>query len=166
MFQIGTLKKLFIIYLAVSGLSYSTCGMWDLSLRRVSFSLVAHELSRTVAYGILVPWSGVNPMSPELEGRFLTTGPLGKYSQTGILLRVKGYPINHFAKLISHSYSTLSIFIFIGWIWNLCGATLWKTALLILLASIVPIFLFFGTTWFHLISILFSRLSLKYMSLY
>ena len=55
MFQIGTLKKLFIIYLAVSGLSYSTCGMWDLSLRRVSFSLVAHELSRTVAYGILVP---------------------------------------------------------------------------------------------------------------
>ena len=58
MFQIGTLKKLFIIYLAVSGLSYSTwglhCGMWDLSLRRVS-SLVAHGLSRTVAYGILVP---------------------------------------------------------------------------------------------------------------
>ena len=51
--KLGCLK--IIIYLAASGLSYSMwglhCGMWDLSLRRVGFSLVvAHGLSCTVAY--------------------------------------------------------------------------------------------------------------------
>ena len=28
--------------------------------------------------GILVPWPGIKPMSPTLEGRFLTVGPPGK----------------------------------------------------------------------------------------
>ena len=32
-----------------------------------------------VAHGILVPWSGIKPMSPALQGRCWTTGPLGRY---------------------------------------------------------------------------------------
>ena len=37
-----------------------------------------HRLSCPKACGILVPWPGIKPMSPTLEGRFLTMGPLGK----------------------------------------------------------------------------------------
>ena len=31
-----------------------------------------------MAHGILVPWPGIEPVSPALQGRFLTTGPPGK----------------------------------------------------------------------------------------
>ena len=40
--------------------------------------VVAHELSCSATYGILVPRSGMEPMSPTLAGGFLTTGPPGK----------------------------------------------------------------------------------------
>ena len=40
--------------------------------------IVAHRLSYPTAYGILVPWPGIEPLSPASEGRFLTTGPPGK----------------------------------------------------------------------------------------
>ena len=39
-------------------------------------------------YGILVSQSGIEPMSPALEGGFLTTGPRGK-SLYGILEGIK-----------------------------------------------------------------------------
>ena len=43
------------------------------------FSLVAvHRLSCPGACGILVPPPEIEPMSPALEGGFLTTGPPGK----------------------------------------------------------------------------------------
>ena len=35
-------------------------------------------LSCPMACGVLVPWLGIEPSSPALEGRFLTTGPPGK----------------------------------------------------------------------------------------
>lgn len=38
----------------------------------------AHRLSYPVVCGIFVPWSGIKPESPELEGGFLATGPPGK----------------------------------------------------------------------------------------
>ena len=38
-------------------------------------SLAGHGLSCTMACGILVPRPGIEPMSPVLENRFLTTGP-------------------------------------------------------------------------------------------
>ena len=45
----------------------------------MGFSLAAaHGLSFPMACGILVPPSGIEPMTPALESRFLTTGPLGK----------------------------------------------------------------------------------------
>ena len=46
---------------------------------RCSISLVAvHRLSCSMACGSLVPWWGIIPRSPALEGRLLTTGPPGK----------------------------------------------------------------------------------------
>ena len=85
------LFKYLFIYLAALGLSCSMgdlrCGMWGLSLWYAGFSLVAaHRLSCPVACGILVPWPGIEPMSPALEGGFLTTGPPGK-SQEQIFFR-------------------------------------------------------------------------------
>jgi len=47
--------------------------------RRGDFSLVVVlRLSCPVTYGTLVPQAGIEPASLALEGRFLTTGPLGK----------------------------------------------------------------------------------------
>ena len=40
--------------------------------------LVVHRLGCSKACGILFPWPGIEPESPALQGRFLTTGPLGK----------------------------------------------------------------------------------------
>ena len=40
-------------------------------------SLVAYALSCSAACGILVPWLGIKPTSPALQGGFLTTGPPG-----------------------------------------------------------------------------------------
>ena len=40
--------------------------------------VVAPWLSCSAAGGFLVPWSGIEAMSPALQGRFLTPGPLGK----------------------------------------------------------------------------------------
>ena len=45
-----------------------------------SGSLVGVYRISPEAYGILVPWPGIKPLSPELKGRFLTTGPPGKSS--------------------------------------------------------------------------------------
>ena len=39
---------------------------------------VVHGLSCSVACGILAPQPGIEPMSPELQSRFSTTGPPGK----------------------------------------------------------------------------------------
>ena len=39
---------------------------------------VAHGLSCSSACGILLPQPGIEPVSPALQGRFLTTGPPGK----------------------------------------------------------------------------------------
>ena len=45
----------------------------------MGFSLVlARRLSCPTACGILVPRPGIEPVSPALEDRFLTTGPPGK----------------------------------------------------------------------------------------
>ena len=76
------------IYLAASGLG---CGMRDLLLRHIGFSLVvahglwntgsvvvARGLRCTAACGILVPQPGIKPVSPALEGRFFTARPPGK----------------------------------------------------------------------------------------
>ena len=45
-------------------------------LRHTGASLVGvRGLSHPMARGILVPWPGIEPTSPALEGGFLTTGP-------------------------------------------------------------------------------------------
>ena len=54
-------------------------------------AVVVHGLSGSVACGILVPQPGVKPVSPALQGRFLTTGPPEKSQQIKIeLLMYRG----------------------------------------------------------------------------
>ena len=48
----------------------------------VQASLVVSGLSYPKACGILVPQPGIEPMSLAFEGRFLTTGPPGKFPRT------------------------------------------------------------------------------------
>ena len=68
--------KVFIdLFLAVSDLNRSSRVL----LHHTGFSLVVtHGLSCPVVCGIFVPWPGIKPSSPALEGGFLTTGPPGK----------------------------------------------------------------------------------------
>ena len=54
-------------------------GGWETFLRGLCWAFtVAHGFSCPEACGILLPWQGIKPKSPALEGRFLTTGPLWK----------------------------------------------------------------------------------------
>ena len=60
----------------------SSCGLW---VPECTGSVVeVLELGCPAACGILVPWPRIEPSSPALEGRFLTTGPPGK--SLGILI--------------------------------------------------------------------------------
>ena len=63
------------LFMAVLGLS---CGTQDPFIVTCRFFVVERRLSGPRASGILVPWPGIEPMFPALEGRFLTTGPPGK----------------------------------------------------------------------------------------
>ena len=57
---------------------HCSCGL-GLVVAVHRLSSVAHGLSRsTVACGILVLLPGIEPPSPALQGRFLTTGSPGK----------------------------------------------------------------------------------------
>ena len=59
----------------------AACGLQSAQaqqLQRVGSLVVACGLSCPVTCGILVSPPGIEPMSPALEGRFLTTGPPGK----------------------------------------------------------------------------------------
>ena len=49
------------------------CG--NLSLQHMNSPVVVRGLSCSAACGILVPGPGIEPMSPALQGGFLTTGP-------------------------------------------------------------------------------------------
>ena len=48
--------------------------------------LASSGVSCPMAYGILVPWPGIEPVSPAWQGRFLTTGPPGRIPKWRILL--------------------------------------------------------------------------------
>ena len=76
------------VYLAASGLGCSGWALccvvgdlplqWILELWHTSSVVVACRLSCSMAGGILIPWPGIEPSSPALQGRFLTSGPQGK----------------------------------------------------------------------------------------
>ena len=61
-------EKKHIYYLAVL---ISSCGTHDLSI-------MVRRLSWPAECRILVPQPGIEPMSPALQGTYLTTGPPGK----------------------------------------------------------------------------------------
>ena len=64
------------IFIASRGLLCSSCGAR--ALECTGSVAVARRLSCLTARGILVPRPGIEPVSPALEGGFLTTGPPGK----------------------------------------------------------------------------------------
>ena len=74
-------KKRFA-YLVASSLSCSTqglrCLLGNLSLQHMNTSWALWLSSCAVACGNLVPRPGIEPKSPALLSRFLTTGPPGK----------------------------------------------------------------------------------------
>ena len=78
-------KKYVFIYLAASGLS---CIIWDLSLQCAGSVAVACGLSCSKVCGILVPRSRIEPMSPALQGRLLTTGPTHLKSRSFIVDKI------------------------------------------------------------------------------
>ena len=77
------LKKYLYLFDCV-GLS---CSMWELPLWRMDSPVLARGLSFSMACRILVPWPGIEPMSPALQGRFSTTELPGK-SQSEFLVEV------------------------------------------------------------------------------
>ena len=50
------------------------CIILDLVLWCMDSLIVVLRLSSSVACGILVPWPGIKPVSPALQGGFVTTG--------------------------------------------------------------------------------------------
>ena len=58
------------------------CITWGLSLWPVDSLVVVCRFSCSMACGSLVPQPGIEPISPTLQGEFLTTGPPGKFFYT------------------------------------------------------------------------------------
>ena len=69
----------------IPALRLSSYGMWAQQLQQVGSLVVVHGFSCPMACGILVPRLGIEPASPVLQGRFLTTRSLG--SPQGITFR-------------------------------------------------------------------------------
>ena len=90
--HVGSCVAVHRLFVAVCGL-LSSCGVWALeyvgsvvgarglsscgsrALEGTGSVVAACGLSCPVACGILVPLPEIEPASPALEGRFLTTGP-------------------------------------------------------------------------------------------
>ena len=63
-------------------MGFSSCDAW--APEHVGSVVVVCWLSCPTAGGIVVPWLGIEPVSPALEGRLFITGPPGK-SQSKLL---------------------------------------------------------------------------------
>ena len=59
-------------------------GTWTHQLQCMGSVVVVHWLSWSWACGIWVPWPGIEPISPALQGRSLTARLPGKFPQTVI----------------------------------------------------------------------------------
>ena len=70
------MDKLFFFFFALLGL---IAALGFLLLQSMGTVVPALRLSCPEARGILVPQPGIEPISPALESRFLTTGPPGKF---------------------------------------------------------------------------------------
>ena len=69
--------------------------------------VAARGLSRSATCGVLVPWSGIEPVSSTLQDRFLTTGPWGKTSTTFLFPNIPLALLHWWsplANLSSHKY--------------------------------------------------------------
>ena len=69
---------LLFIYLAALGPSGRT-QIFAVLCWHLGSEVVVHGIGCSTAYGILVPQPGIKPAPPEMQGRFLTIGPPGKF---------------------------------------------------------------------------------------
>ena len=78
-YEIGYLSFYLLIWLwqfLVAACRIFCCGTW--TLEQADSVVVVGGLCCSAAYGMLVPWPGIKPTSPALQGGFLTTGPPGR----------------------------------------------------------------------------------------
>ena len=85
----GLLYFLIFTYLTVSDLS---CGTWDMCYVTQDLSLQSRGLVVALLHD---PQPGIEPSSPALQGRFLTTGPPEKSLQ-GLIINSLLYQKTHF----------------------------------------------------------------------
>ena len=94
----------------------SCCVVWDLFHYGTQILQQLHGLAFSMACGILVPLSGIEPVSPALQGGFLTTRPSGK-GPTSISQEWKEREglydalINYFTHSLIYSTVTENIFV-------------------------------------------------------
>ena len=67
---------------------------------RAGSVVVNGVLSCPAACGILVPQPEMEPMSPALEGRFLTTGPCGKSPSFSLVLKTASYNRHYYPRVM------------------------------------------------------------------
>ena len=88
------------------------------------------RLHCSVACRILVPWIGIEPESPALQGGFLTTGPPGKFPEFLVKLGQ-----HHFPNGVDPETSAVSPLTPVSVPWD----TLWETLTLCKLLSQLPL---------------------------
>ena len=96
-------KYIHLAYLILWGV-WSLINLWaisSLSFHLFTVGCVGSGLTCSVARGIFVPWPGIKPVPPALEGLFFTTGPPGKFHTLSIHLR-RTFPM--LPCLYGHSY--------------------------------------------------------------
>ena len=76
MWDLRCTMRSFVAVHKLSSCGTRTLELWCLDSRVCRLSSCG--LSHSVACGILVPQPGIEPMSPALQGGFLTTGPPGR----------------------------------------------------------------------------------------
>ena len=81
-FTISFIYSFIYLFIWLRWVLVASCGSWvhrlDLWCRHMGTVVAASWLSCSSACGILVPQPGIEPVSPALQGGFLTTGPSGK----------------------------------------------------------------------------------------
>ena len=87
-----SIKKIFYlsVWLCLIVVAWGNLSLWHVDCLLVSWTwasvVLALKLSYLVACRILVPWPGIEPASPALQGRYLPPGSSGK-SPSGVILQ-------------------------------------------------------------------------------
>ena len=107
------------------------------------------ELGCPAACGILVPWSRIEPSSPALGGRFLTTGPPGK--SLGILISGSWLCMQEFLWSVYPEMESLGFWIYEYLTVRDDSKVLYEVVALITLPPATCTIYILSSTWYDLI---------------